>query len=66
MLKVTFAEVDRTKLEQFGINILQQGAAKYRRSDYDRPVLAISGFRDALPNAIGAPAKGFTTQPFGE
>ena len=27
MLKVQFAEVDRTKLEQFGINILSTGAA---------------------------------------
>ena len=27
MLKVRFAEVDRTKLEQFGFNILSTGAA---------------------------------------
>jgi len=60
MLKVQFAEVDRTKLEQFGFNILSTGAANtpgaISTGQFGPP--ALSG---TLTNSIGATAQGFST-----
>jgi len=59
MLKVQFCEVDRTKLEQFGINILSTGAANTvgttSTGQFSPPT---SG---ALTSAIGGSAQGFTS-----
>lgn len=62
MLKVTFAEVDRTKLEQFGFNILSTGAANTvgttSTGQFGQPSLGTTG---EITNSIGASASGFTT-----
>ncbi len=62
MLKVTFAEVDRTKIEQFGINILSTGAANtvgtVSTGQFSPPTL---GTTTSITNSIGASAQGFTT-----
>jgi pilus assembly protein CpaC len=60
MLKVQFAEVDRVKLEQFGINILSTGAGNTigTTSTGQFGPLALSG---ELTNSIGASAQGFKT-----
>jgi pilus assembly protein CpaC len=62
MLKVQFAEVDRTKLDQFGFNILSTGAANTPGSistgQFGPPTLGGAG---TLTNSIGATAQGFTT-----
>jgi pilus assembly protein CpaC len=62
MLKVTFAEVDRTKLEQFGFNILSTGAANTigttSTGQFGAPSLGSSG---QITNAIGAPLTGYTS-----
>ncbi len=51
MLKVQFAEVDRTKLEQFGFNILSTGAANTPGRIVDRPVRGAIGLTEILPIA---------------
>jgi len=60
MLKVQFAEVDRVRLEQYGINLLSTGAGNTvgttTTGQFGPP--ALSG---ALTNSIGAPVKGFTS-----
>jgi pilus assembly protein CpaC len=60
MLKVQFAEVDRTKLEQFGFNILSTGAANTvgttTTGQFGPPTLG-----GTLSNSIGASAQGFTS-----
>jgi pilus assembly protein CpaC len=60
MLKVQFAEVDRTKLEQFGINILSTGAANtpgtISTGQFGPPTLG-----GTLSGTIGAPLQGSTT-----
>ena len=62
MLKVTFAEVDRTKLEQFGFNILSTGAANTvgttTTGQFGPPTL---GNGSTLTNSIGSTAQGFTS-----
>jgi len=59
MLKVQFAEVDRTKLDQFGFNLLSTGAANTvgttTTGQFGPPT---SG---AITNSIGASAQGFTS-----
>jgi pilus assembly protein CpaC len=59
MLKVRFAEVDRTKLDQFGFNILSTGAANTvgttTTGQFSPPT---SG---AITSAIGTTAQGFTS-----
>lgn len=62
MLKVTFAEVDRTKLEQFGINILSTGAANTigtTTTGQFSPLTLGSG--TSITGSIGASAQGATT-----
>lgn len=62
MLKVRFAEVDRTKLQQFGINILSTGAANtvgtIGTGQFGQTTLGSSGM---LTGTIGAPLTGTTT-----
>ncbi len=62
MLKVTFAEVDRTKLEQFAVNLLSTGAANTigttTTGQLGQPSLGTNGL---LTGVIGAPLKGTTT-----
>ncbi len=62
MLKVQFAEVDRVKLEQFGINILSTGAANtpgtISTGQFGPASLGSSGL---LTGVIGAPLTGETT-----
>ena len=60
LLEVKFAEVDRTKLQQFGVNILSTGAANtpgtVTTQQFGPP--SITG---QLTGAIGAPTQGFTS-----
>jgi pilus assembly protein CpaC len=60
LLEVKFAEVDRTKLEQLGFNIISTGAANtpgvISKQQFGPP--AING---QLTSAIGAPLQGFTS-----
>jgi pilus assembly protein CpaC len=60
LLEVKFAEVDRTKLQQFGINILSTGAANtpgtVTTQQFGPPSLA-----GALTGVIGASNQGFST-----
>jgi pilus assembly protein CpaC len=60
LLEVKFAEVDRTKLEQLGFNIISTGAANtpgvISTQQFGPP--AING---QLTSAIGAPLQGFTS-----
>ena len=62
MLKVQFAEVDRVKLEQFGINILSTGAANtpgtISTGQFGAPSLGSSGL---ITGVIGASLTGSTT-----
>jgi pilus assembly protein CpaC len=62
MLKVQFAEVDRTKLQQFGINILSTGAANtpgaVSTGQFGPPSLGNGGI---ITNTIGAPLTGAST-----
>ena len=60
MLKVTFAEIDRTKLEQFGINILSTGAANTVGATSTGQFSPIT-YSGTITNSIGAPAQGFTS-----
>jgi len=63
MVKVRFAEVDRTKLTTFGINLLSTGAANtpgtITTGQFGNVGLGTSG---SLTGTIGAPTQGFTTQ----
>ncbi len=60
LLEVKFAEVDRTKLEQFGINLFSTGAANtpgaISTQQFGAPT--VSG---DVTNAIGAPSRGFSS-----
>ena len=60
LLEVKFAEVDRTKLDQLGFNIISTGAANtpgaISTQQFGPPSL-----NNQLTNAIGAPLQGFTT-----
>jgi pilus assembly protein CpaC len=60
LLEVKFAEVDRTKLDQLGFNIISTGAANtpgvISTQQFGPP--SVNG---QLTNAIGAPLQGFTT-----
>lgn len=59
MLKVEFAEVDRTKLRQFGLNILSTGAAGNIGSVTTGQYGGSTTWN--LENQIGAPLSGFKT-----
>ena len=66
MLKVQFAEVDRIKLEQFGINILSTGAANTARNDFYRAVRAIYAGQCGIDHRCNwRSATGLYDQPFG-
>src|SRR5436190_20207559 len=60
LLEVKFAEVDRTKLEQFGINIFSTGAANTPGSistqQFGAPTVA-----GDVTNTIGGPNQGFSS-----
>jgi pilus assembly protein CpaC len=60
LLEVKFAEVDRTKLQQFGINILSTGAANtvgtVTTQEFTPPIQT-----GQLTSAIGASKNGFTS-----
>jgi pilus assembly protein CpaC len=60
LLEVKFAEVDRTKLEQLGFNIISTGAANtpgvISTQQFGPPTI-----NGQLTNAIGAPLQGFTS-----
>jgi len=63
MLKVRFAEVDRRKLEQFGINILSTGAANTIGTITTQQFGSTSlGTGGRLTGVIGAPNTGTTSQ----
>ena len=61
LLKVQFLEVDRTKLTQFGFNILSTGAAgnigQTSTQQFGAPLGSVN-----ITNSIGAPLSKFTTQ----
>jgi pilus assembly protein CpaC len=63
MLKVRFAEVDRIKISQFGVNILSTGAANtpgtISTQQFGIPSLSDQG---RITGTIGSPTQGFTTQ----
>lgn len=62
LLKVRFAQVDRTKLSAFGFNLLSTGAANTIGSTTTQQFGTIGlGEQGKLTSAIGAPTKGFTT-----
>jgi pilus assembly protein CpaC len=63
LLKVKFAEVDRTKLENFGINILSTGAANTPGAIGTGQFgsTSLGGTTAGLSGTIGAPLKGTTT-----
>jgi pilus assembly protein CpaC len=60
LLEVKFAEVDRTKLQQFGFNLLSTGAANtpgtITTQEFGPPIVT-----GQVSSAIGASATGFTT-----
>jgi len=60
LLKVRFAQVDRTKLSAFGINLLSTGAANTVGTVSTQQFGTLGTFK--LNDTIGAPAKGFTTE----
>ncbi len=60
LLKVRFAQVDRTKLSAFGINLLSTGAANTIGTTTTQQFGTLAPFK--LNDAIGAPAKGFTSE----
>ena len=63
LLKVRFAQVDRTKLTAFGFNLLSTGAANTVGTTTTQQFGTIGlGEQGKLTGAIGAPARGFTTQ----
>ena len=61
LLEVKFAEVDRTKLNQFGINIISTGAANTPGQISTNQFASSSGTVN-LNSAIGAPLQGFGSQ----
>jgi pilus assembly protein CpaC len=62
LLKVRFAQVDRSKLTAFGINLLSTGAANTVGSTTTQQFGTLGlGDQGKLTSAIGAPTKGFTT-----
>ncbi|HLZ00360.1 MAG TPA: type II and III secretion system protein, partial [Candidatus Angelobacter sp.] len=65
MLKVRFAEVDRTKLDAFGINILSTGAGNtpgvISTQQFGPPTLGGGNSTGTLTGTIGAPIKGTTS-----
>lgn len=60
MLKVQFAEVDRTKLEQWGVNFLSTGAANTVGTTSTGQFSPLT-YGGTITNSIGAPVKGFTS-----
>lgn len=65
LLEVKIAEVDRTKLEQFGFNLLSTGAGNTPgviSTQQFGPASGQGGGPLNLTGAIGAPTTGFTTQ----
>ncbi len=63
MLKVRFAEVDRIKLAQFGINLLSTGATNTIGTTGTQQFSPIGlGTESLLTSTIGAPLHGVTTQ----
>jgi len=62
LLKVRFAQVDRTKLSAFGINLLSSGAANTIGTITTQQFGTLGlGDQGKLTSAIGAPTRGFTT-----
>jgi pilus assembly protein CpaC len=62
LLKVVFAEVDRTKLTEFGFNLLSTGAANTIGTVTTQQFGTLGlGNMNTLTSAIGAPNTGFTT-----
>jgi pilus assembly protein CpaC len=62
LLKVRFAQVDRTKLSAFGINLLSSGAANTIGTITTQQFGTLGlGDQGKLTGAIGAPNRGFTT-----
>lgn len=62
LLKVRFAQVDRTKLTAFGFNLLSTGAANTIGTTTTQQFGTLGlGEQGKLTSAIGAHAKGFTT-----
>jgi pilus assembly protein CpaC len=62
LLKVRFAEVDRTKLQQFGINLLSTGAANTIGTISTQQFGSLGlGTEGKLTGQIGGPLKGTTT-----
>ena len=62
LLKVRFAQVDRTKLTAFGVNLLSTGAANTVGTTTTQQFGTLGlGDQGKLTGAIGAPTKGFTT-----
>ena len=60
LLKVRFAQVDRTKLSAFGINLLSTGAANTIGTVTTQQFGTLAPFK--LTDTIGVPTKGFTTE----
>jgi len=63
LVKVRFAQVDRTKLSEFGFNLLSTGAANTIGTVTTQQFGTLGlGEQGKLTGAIGAPTKGFVTQ----
>src|SRR5436309_10077988 len=60
LLKVRFAQVDRTKLSAFGINLLSTGATNTIGTVTTQQFGTLGPFK--LNDTIGVPTKGFTTE----
>jgi len=60
LLKVRFAQVDRTKLSAFGINLLSTGAANTIGTVTTQQFGTLAPFK--VTDTIGVPTKGFTTE----
>ena len=60
LLEVKFAEVDRTKLEQLGFNIISTGAAN-TPGDISTQQFGPPAINGQLTSAIGTPLQGFTS-----
>ena len=64
LLEVKFAEVDRTKLEQFGVNLLSTGALNMPgtiSTQQFSPASGTGGAPVTVSNTIGAPVRGFSS-----
>jgi pilus assembly protein CpaC len=64
LLEVKFAEVDRTKLEQFGVNLLSTGALNMPgtvSTQQFSPAAGSGGSPVTVSNVIGAPVRGFSS-----